>query len=163
MIKLEKVSEKQYSSALDKLLAPYLSYSYDDIKLPSRATVGSSGYDFFAPFDFRLDPGETIVIPTGIRIVTNEQVWLLCMPRSGFGFKYRMQLDNTVGNIDSDYWKSDNEGHIIAKITNDGREGKKLEIKAGTAFMQGVILPYLMVDGDIACAERNGGFGSTGA
>ena len=162
MTRFEKVSKEQYRKALEKLLAPHLSYTYDDIKVPARATTGSSGYDFFAPFDFALEPGETIVIPTGIRMITDHEIWLLCMPRSGLGFKYRMQLDNTVGNIDSDYWKSDNEGHIMAKITNDGRENKTLTVKAGTAFMQGVILPYLTVDDDIACAERNGGFGSTG-
>ena len=162
MTRFEKVSKKQYGEALDKLLAPHLSYSYENVKIPVRATAGSSGYDFFAPFNFSLDPGETIVIPTGIRMITDHKIWLLCMPRSGLGFKYRMQLDNTVGNIDSDYWKSDNEGHIMAKITNDGREDKTLDVKAGTAFMQGVILPYLTVDDDTACGERNGGFGSTG-
>ena len=162
MTRFEKVSKKQYGEALDKLLVPHLSYSYENIKIPVRATAGSSGYDFFAPFDFSLDPGETIVIPTGIRMITDHKIWLLCMPRSGLGFKYRMQLDNTIGNIDSDYWKSDNEGHIMAKITNDGREDKTLDVKAGTAFMQGVILPYLTVDDDTACGDRNGGFGSTG-
>lgn len=162
MTRFEKVSKKQYEKALDTLLAPHLSYSYDDIKTPVRATTGSSGYDFFAPFDFSLNPGETITIPTGIRMKTDHQIWLLCMPRSGLGFKYRMQLDNTVGNIDSDYWKSDNEGHIMAKITNDSRQDKTLDVKAGMAFMQGVILPYMTVDDDTACGDRNGGFGSTG-
>ena len=44
--------------------------------------------------------------------------WVLkCYPRSGLGFKYRLQLNNTVGIIDSDYFYSDNEGHIFSKIT----------------------------------------------
>ena len=55
--------------------------------------------------------------------------WVLkCYPRSGLGFKYRLQLNNTVGIIDSDYFYSDNEGHIFAKLTNDSNENKTLII-----------------------------------
>ena len=59
-----------------------------------------------------------------------EPEWVLkCYPRSGLGFKYRLQLNNTVGIIDSDYYYSDNEGHIFAKITNDSNEDKTLSLK----------------------------------
>ena len=92
---------------------------YESLKLPGRATAGSAGYDFFAPVKITLKPGETVKIPTGVR-VWMEQDWVLkCYPRSGLGFKYRLQLNNTVGIIDSDYYYSDNEGQIFAKITND--------------------------------------------
>ena len=40
---------------------------YEAIRLPKRATAGSAGYDFFAPAEFTLKPGETVKIPTGIR------------------------------------------------------------------------------------------------
>ena len=134
---------------------------YEGIKLPKRATRGSAGYDFFAPVDITLAPGETAKIPTGIR-VEMEQDWVLkCYPRSGLGFKYRLQLNNTVGIIDSDYFYSDNEGHIFAKITNDTKEGKIVEIPAGTGFMQGIFMEYgITVDDDVE-EVRNGGFGST--
>ena len=92
---------------------------YNDIKLPQRATKGAAGYDFFAPFDFTLKPNETITIPTGIRCEMDENRVLMIFPRSGLGFKYRMQLNNTVGIIDSDYFYSDNEGHIFIKITTN--------------------------------------------
>ena len=82
-------------------------------------------------------------------------------PRSGLGFKYRLQLNNTVGIIDSDYYRSDNEGHIFAKVTNDSNEGKTAEINAGTGFMQGIFIEYgITVDDDVT-EVRNGGFGST--
>lgn len=96
---------------------------YQDIRLPQRATRGSAGYDFYAPMEIILAPGEGIKVPTGIRAEMDEGWVLTCYPRSGLGFKYRMQLDNTVGVIDSDYFYSDNEGHILAKITNDSQEG----------------------------------------
>ncbi len=134
---------------------------YDQIQMPQRATRGSAGYDFYAPVRITLGPGESIRIPTGIRAEMEEGWVLTCYPRSGLGFKYRMQLDNTVGVIDSDYFYSDNEGHIQAKITNDSQEGKTLTIPAGTGFMQGIFLEYGITVDDEAKEVRNGGLGST--
>ena len=134
---------------------------YEGIKLPKRATRGSAGYDFFAPVSFTLAPGEMVKIPTGVRVEMAED-WVLCLyPRSGLGFKYRLQLNNTVGIIDSDYFYSDNEGHIFAKITNDSNEGKTVNIQAGTGFMQGIFVEYGITVDDEATGIRNGGFGST--
>ena len=134
---------------------------YESLKLPRRATAGSAGYDFFAPADIMLEPGQTAKIPTGIRAEMEADWVLKIYPRSGLGFKYRLQLNNTVGIIDSDYFYSDNEGHIFAKITNDSREGKTVEIPAGTGFMQGIFLEYGITLDDEATEVRNGGFGST--
>ena len=134
---------------------------YEQIKLPKRATSGSAGYDFFAPVTFTLKPGETIKIPTGIRVKMEEDFVLKLYPRSGLGFKYRLQLNNTVGIIDSDYYNSDNEGHIFSKITNDSNEGKEMTVEAGTGFMQGIFLEYGITVDDDAVEIRNGGFGST--
>ena len=91
-----------------------------------------------------------------------EQDWVLkSYPRSGLGFRYRLQLNNTVGIIDSDYFYSDNEGHIFAKLTNDGREGKNVELAKGNGFMQGIFVEYGITVDDDAQGIRNGGFGST--
>lgn len=134
---------------------------YDGIRLPERATAGSAGYDFFMPEDMVVEPGKTVKIPTGIRVRMEEEWVLKCYPRSGLGFKYRLQLNNTVGIIDSDYFYSDNEGHIFVKLTNDSREGKTVRIEAGTGFMQGIFVEYgITVDDDVT-AVRNGGLGST--
>lgn len=135
---------------------------YDAIQLPSRATSGSAGYDFKAPFPFDLLPGKTIKVPTGIRVKIDEGWWLGCLPRSGLGFKYKLQLNNTMGVIDSDYYYSGNEGHIFVKLTNDNREGKELSVKAGDGFMQAIFLPYGITRDDDADGVRDGGFGSTG-
>jgi len=134
---------------------------YEAIRLPQRGTSGSAGYDFYAPYDIRLAPGESTRIPTGIRAEIAEGWVLMLFPRSGLGFKYRLQLNNTVGVIDSDYFHSDNEGHIMAKIMNDSNEGKTLEIPAGTGFMQGIFMEYGITEDDCCDRERNGGFGST--
>ncbi len=130
--------------------------------LPVRATAGSAGYDFFIPCDLTIAPGETVKIPTGIRATMAEGWVLQIFPRSGLGFKYRLQLNNTVGIIDSDYYASDNEGHILIKVTNTNTEGKTLSLKCGDGFAQGIFLPFGITEDDAADAVRNGGFGSTG-
>ena len=159
--KFYKVSKEQYLKSFDNKNNEEILSIYDDILLPKRATKGSAGYDFFAPFDIVLKPGETIKVPTGIRVSMEENYVLKLYPRSGFGFKYRLQLNNTVGIIDSDYYYSDNEGHIFAKITNDSNEGKTLEIKKGQGFMQGIFVEYGITLDDDTIEVRNGGFGST--
>ena len=135
---------------------------YDNIQLPIRATSGSAGYDFRSPIDFTLNPGETIKIPTGIRVKIDEGWVLKCYPRSGLGFKYRLQFNNTVGIIDSDHYYSDNEGHIFSKLTNDSNEKKTVAIRAGEGFMQGIFVEYGITIDDSVMSIRNGGIGSTG-
>lgn len=162
----EKVSfeefEKLYCECFSKNRAEAEAV-YGEIILPKRATSGSAGYDFYSTCDVTLQPGESVKIPTGIRARMDEGWVLMLYPRSGLGYRYRMQLANTVGVIDSDYYGSDNEGHIQIKITNDSREGKVLQIKEGEAFAQGVFTEYgITVDDDVV-SIRNGGFGSTSA
>ena len=132
---------------------------YEEIKLPKRATAGSAGYDFFSPADFTLKPGETIKIPTGIRSKMLKDWVLKVYPRSGLGFKYRVRLENTVGIIDSDYYHSDNEGHIFIKITNRG--DKTVSLNKGDGFAQGIFVEYGITVDDEVTEIRNGGFGST--
>ena len=134
---------------------------YESIRLPKRATKGSAGYDFYSPLEFTLQPGETIKIPTGIRASMREDYVLMVFPRSGLGFKFRLQLNNTVGIIDSDYYYSDNEGHIFIKLTNDSNEGKVLTLAEGNGFAQGIFLPFGITEDDSVTEVRNGGFGST--
>lgn len=164
----EKVSYEQYAKALCDVFG--LNYeenkgiyadSYEVLELPTRATSGSAGYDFHSTIGVRLAPGETAKIPTGIRVKIDDGWFLMCVPRSSLGFKYRMQLDNTCGIIDADYYYSDNEGHIFCKVTNDSKSDKVLEINFGDRFCQGIFLPYGITYGDNASAIRNGGMGST--
>lgn len=158
----EKVSFSQFKSALENRFSlAEIEEIYNNLKLPKRATKGSAGYDFFAPFDLNLKPGETLLVPTGIK-VKMEVDWVLKLyPRSGLGFKYRLQLNNTVGIIDSDYYYSSNEGHIFAKITNDSNEGKEVIVNASTGFMQGIFIEYGITVDDMVNEVRDGGFGST--
>ena len=134
---------------------------YDDLRLPSRGTAGSAGYDCYSPLDFSLAPGEFIKIPTGIRTRIDDGWVLTLYPRSGQGFKYRLQMYNTVGVIDADYFGADNEGHIHIKIVNANEEGKTMTVRKGEAFAQGIFLPFGVTVDDAAADKRTGGFGST--
>ncbi len=153
--------EKDWHDTFESFPMQRIQEIYDSIKLPKRATSGSAGYDFYTPASFTLAPNETIKIPTGIRVRINDGWVLSCYPRSGLGFKYRMQLNNTVGIIDSDYYFSENEGHIMIKFTNASNTGLTIELTEGTAFAQGIFTEYGITVDDEASAVRNGGFGST--
>lgn len=134
---------------------------YNNLKKPVRATSGSAGYDIFAPIDIKLLPGETICFPTGIRCKIEPDWFMGVFPRSGLGFKYALRLNNTVGIIDSDYYFSDNEGHIFVKLINDSSLCKKVEIKQGEGVAQAIFMPFGITVDDKCEVTRNGGFGST--
>lgn len=161
--KFERVSYKQFEEDYEKCFGHTynMEYKYEQIKLPQRATRGSAGYDFFSPFDFVLYQGQSIIIPTGIRCKMQDGWGLQIYPRSGLGFKHRLQLDNTVGIIDDDYYFSDNEGHIMIKLTNDSKQYNCVSIDIGKAFAQGIFIPYGITYDDDCQVKRNGGFGST--
>lgn len=148
----DKVSYKQYAEHGDLT-------TFNDILLPRRATKCSAGYDFFAPYDVTFEAGQTVTIATGIRAVMPEDVFLMIVPRSGLGFKYKLRLNNTVGIIDADYFNSPNEGHIFVRMTNES--DKTLEIKKGEAFAQGIFVKYCITSDDDTMDERQGGLGST--
>ena len=102
------------------------------------------------------------LVPTGIKCYLDKNQYLELSVRSSCPLKYWLILANGVGIIDSDYVDNpDNEGHIMAKITNDSNEGKTVEISAGMGFIQGIFLEYGITTDDDAQGVRNGGFGST--
>lgn len=177
-MRFEKVSFEQYckdcgySEKFGNDLMEAFKKEYNNILLPKRATIGSAGYDFFAPFDITLEPNETIVVPTGISWFSKANIeyyggyqYVQCVlkiyPKSGLGFKYQLGLCNTTGIIDEDYMVADNEGHIIIKLVNRGNE--TISIKQGKGFAQGIISSYIVCDemNEEFKETRSGGFGST--
>ena len=151
--KLESSGALWFASEVD------IRKTYDAIQLPRRATDGSAGYDFYMPFAASFISVNPTMIPTGIRVKLEPGTFLMCVPRSGLGFKYGMQLRNSVGIIDEDYANAENEGHIMAKITTE----EPFMLDAGDRFMQGIIMNYNVVNSDKPIkGKRKGGFGSTG-
>lgn len=171
MNKFEKVSYEQFKEdyfncfgdeGWDVTDERWLRETYENIKLPSRAHKGDAGADFFSPITMKLEPETTIKFPTGIKCFLDEDKFLAIVPRSSLGFKYRLWLDNLIGIIDSSYAYADNEGHIMCKITNNSLDKKEVIINEGSAFAQGIILPYFVAENDQTMnIERSNGIGSS--
>ena len=160
----EKVSWKQFHSDMKNTFPDWTSEQiqkvYDSLQLPRRATAGSAGYDFYAPFPIRVEPGAQVLIPTGIRARIDSGYVLMLFPRSSLGFKYRLQLNNTVGVIDSDY-----RGQFIVALHNHGSESQT--VGHGERIAQLVITPVItpgfIETEQLSDTQRGeGGFGSTG-
>ena len=132
---------------------------YQEYSLPRRATKNSCGYDFFALQEVVLHPGDIVKIPTGYKAFFNSNEMLMLVVRSSMGFKYNVRMCNQVGIVDSDYYDNpDNEGHMWVALQNEGNED--YVIKKGTAYCQGIFVPYLTC-GDEVEQERVSGIGST--
>ena len=165
MIRFEKISFEQYVQ--DRLAhsnsAPdgsVLQKEYEGILMPRRSTPYSAGYDLRTPFDFTIAPGESLVIPTGLRAFMESDMWMGIYIRSSLGFKYGIRLVNSVAVIDADYSGAANEGHLMVGIYNGGKAS--VSLKAGEAFAQGIFQRYYVTEDDNPVkTERKGGFGST--
>lgn len=156
--KFEKVSLEMFQKDTGKESSDAKA-CLENLKLPKRATAGSAGYDLFAWEDIAIPAHSTVEVRSGVRAKI-ENGWVLKVyPRSGLGFKYGIKLANTVGIIDSDYYHSDNEGHIVVKLTNPSN--KDVFIKKGVGYAQGIFVEYGITDDDTVRDIRNGGFGST--
>jgi dUTP pyrophosphatase len=110
--------------------------------------------------DVTLEPGEQVKIHTGVRAEIPARYMGLIVPRSGLGSKYRMQLANTVGVIDSTY-----RGEIMVNVYNNG-DGN-IYINKYDRFCQLIIVPILVANYRVVSqlsgtARGEGGFGSTG-
>ena len=171
--RFEKVSYEEFKSAwikahvIDTNREDKIREIYNNIKLPTRSTKRSSGYDFYYPDNIAicLNRHKSLTIPTGIRCVFLEDGYDLSIyPRSSMGFKYRAHIDNTVGIIDNDYFEADNEGHIIIKMSCDPRDASCMTINPGDKFAQGIIKEFFLAEGDeeVEKKDRVGGMGSTG-
>lgn len=75
----------------------------DGAKLPAYATDGSGAMDIYSPEEYVIGPGESIMIPIGIKVDIPIGYGLLIQPRSGLSRKSKIRIPNTPGLIDSDY------------------------------------------------------------
>lgn len=131
-----------------------------EIKLPTRASEHSAGYDFYSPIDTVVPPHESVMIWTDIKAHMYYDNALMIIPRSSMG-KHPIMIANTVGLIDSDYYSNpDNDGNIGFRLYN--LSDIPYEIKAGDRIGQGIFIKYGTVKDDITTTQRSGGFGSSG-
>ena len=134
---------------------------YEYVNFPKRKTKQSAGYDIESAVNVVITPGETKLIPTGLKAYMCENEWLGIYIRSSIAIKYGIILANSVAVIDSDYYNNpDNEGQIMMALRNTS--GSPCAIKVGDRIAQGIFHQYYRVDGDKTDGSRIGGIGSTG-
>lgn len=134
---------------------------YEYVNFPKRKTKQSAGYDIESAVDDVITPGETKLIPTGIKAYMDENEWLGIYIRSSIAVKHGIVLANNVAVIDSDYYNNpDNEGHIMIALMNTSE--MPYTVKKGDRIAQGIFHQYYKVDNDSADDDRIGGIGSTG-
>ena len=130
-----------------------------EIKLPTRGSKNSAGYDFYSPVDVTIQPNEMVMIWTDVKAHMYHDNALIIIPRSSMG-KHPIMISNTTGLIDSDYYGNEStDGNIGFRLFNLGKA--PYEIKAGDRIGQGIFIKYGTVKDDNTTAERKGGFGST--
>ena len=130
-----------------------------EIKLPTRATEHSAGYDFYSPVSVTIQPNEMVMIWTDVKAHMYYDNALFIIPRSSMG-KQPIMISNTIGLIDSDYYGNEStDGNIGFRLLNLGNT--PYEIKSGDRIGQGIFVKYGTVKGDDTAGLRTGGFGST--
>ena len=162
-LSIEKVSLNEYIRSM-KQYGHTEFLDYDKIAEPERKTKYSAGYDFVTPITISLRPNEKIVVPLGYKVKCEATgIYFALFLRSSIASNYGIMMMNNVGIIDADYYNNEsNEGHIMIKIYNPS--DITLELAAGSAFAQGIIKEYFLVDDDEPRIKaRTGGMGSTDA
>lgn len=145
---------------------PVITVKEDDVKLPTRSTKGSAGYDFYAAEDVIIPSvwsnlGKPKTIFTNVKAYMKDDEVLLLYNRSSNPIKRGLVVANSVGVIDSDYYSNkDNDGNI--GITFYNFYPLTVKIKKGEKIFQGVFQKFLKADNDSANGHRIGGYGSTG-
>ena len=130
-----------------------------EIKLPTRGSQHSAGYDFYSPIDTVIQPNESVLIFTDVKAHMYYDNALFLFVRSSMG-KHPIVIANGTGIIDSDYYNNpDNDGNIGFRLLNLG--STPYEIKIGDRIGQGVFVKYGTVKDDNTSGLRTGGFGST--
>lgn len=168
MRQFEKISIEQFTKDIYKAKQPGLTidpneveHHYESLPLPKRSTTGSAGYDIHAVGTHTINPGESVKIPTGLKVKMPQDEVLLLIIRSSLSTKHQIKLSNQLAVIDSDYYNNpDNEGHFWITLTNEGTD--PFTVFHEDRLVQGIFVQYKTVDNDETTESRTGGFGSTG-
>jgi dUTP pyrophosphatase len=152
----------------------------DDAVLPAYAKQGDAGMDVCCADDVVLKPGETVIIPTGLKLAIPEGYEIQVRPRSGISYKTPLRLSNSPGTIDSGYrdelgilMTNTSEIYLsrqedIFTIDSKGNANGTYKIKKGDRVAQIVLqkvprMVFKVVDSvNNVGTNRGGGFGSTG-
>ena len=130
------------------------------VPLPSYAKAGDAGADLATRIDFTINPGERMLVPTGISIALPNGYVALVHPRSGLAIKHGISMVNTPGTVDAGY-----RGELQVILINHDLT-QPVSFKKGDRIAQLVIQKVERADfvevSDLPGSDRAaGGFGST--
>ncbi|MDB1948334.1 dUTP diphosphatase [Clostridium tertium] len=133
---------------------------HNEAIIPNYAHKGDAGLDLYSVKEVKINPSETALIKTGIKIELPPQTEAQVRPRSGLALKHGITVLNTPGTIDEGY-----RGEVGVVLINHGRE--TFIVEKGMKIAQMVVKPVWYVEVDeveeLSETERaEGGFGSTG-
>lgn len=156
-IDLFKVEKNDFDTRLTDIKIQSLS---EEVVIPTLATNGSVGFDFYSLDTLIIEPMSSTLIHTGLAFELPANIELQIRSRSGLSVKYNVFVLNAPGTIDSDY-----RGEVMICLYNLGKE--PFSIKKGDRVAQGVlntvVLPRFVKVNTLSHTERgSNGFGSTG-
>jgi len=133
---------------------------HEDAIIPDYAHPGDAGVDLYSILDYKLKPGERILVSTGIKIALPIGFEAQVRPKSGLALKHGISVCNTPGTVDAGY-----RGEVGVIVINHG--DKEFHIEKGSKIAQMVIkkverAEFLEVEELDETARNEGGFGSTG-
>jgi dUTP pyrophosphatase len=138
----------------------YVSRMGTIVRKPTRGSIHSAGYDFYAYDDYTIEPKQSVLIKTGVKAYMPPDEYLDLRVRSSLGIKRQLMLATGASVIDSDYYNNpDNEGEIMVVLYNYGDTTQTIE--AGERIVQGIFTKYFLIDDDDTADQRTGGTGST--
>lgn len=147
---------------MTRVLVEVLSHGLD-LPLPQYQTAGAAALDLHAAVgdEVVLRPGETRLVPTGLKVAIPDGFELQIRPRSGLALKHRLAVLNSPGTIDSDY-----RGEVQVILSNFGDEA--FVISRGMRICQALLAKVERLEWEavahLPASDRGeGGFGHTGA
>jgi len=180
----EQSKESQYritgGKQVNIMVDVYVEVIREGVRLPFYANPYDAGMDVCAAEDTIIEPGQTVIIPTGLKFAIPEGYEIQVRPRSGISLRTPLRLANSPGTIDAGY--RDELGIIVhnSSIASDVKKQEYLTldskgnqqgtyiVRKGERIAQLVLaevprMNLILVDSvkDIG-SDRGGGFGSTG-
>lgn len=163
----------------ERKIEVYLELCRKDAVIPKYSRPGDAGMDVYSAEEVVINPDETVVVPTGLKLAIPEGYEIQVRPRSGISLNTPLRVANSPGTIDSGYRdelgiilsntsRADNCGTEILTIDSKGNKSGAYKIRKGDRIAQIVLMPVPRIEfkqvesvSNIG-KNRGGGFGSTG-
>lgn len=158
----------------------YIEKCRDTAVIPAYAHPGDAGMDIYAAADVIVEPGKSVLVPTGLKMAIPVGYEVQIRPRSGISLKTPLRVPNAPGTIDSGYRDEVNVIIYNASQRDDSENGEpftlntkgcmhgKYKICCGDRIAQMVIAKVEectfneCADVSAIGENRGGGFGSSG-